>query len=240
MTDLHIYTIAYNEEIVLPYMLKHYLERFPDCKITVYDNQSTDSTKQIALNHNCEVVEYDSNNEVRDDLYLQIKNNCWKNQKERWALVCDVDELLFIDRHELTHEQNRGHTIIKTEGWNMITTNPDPSIIDWDAIKYGSRAPQYDKSYLFDTQSLTAINYSAGCHYCTPIGRIQHSSNVYKLLHYKAISEDYIVTRHLEFGRRMSKQNLKNRWGAHYLDSEETMRRNHKHFQNDPELVKLL
>ena len=189
MTDLHIYTIAYNEEIVLPYMLKHYLERFPDCKITVYDNQSTDLTKQIALNHNCEVVEYDSNNEVRDDLYLQIKNNCWKNQKERWALVCDVDELLFIDRHELTHEENRGNTIITTEGWNMMSLNPDPSIsaINLESITYGTRAPQYDKSYLFDTKLLTEINYGAGCHHCHPIGKIQRSTLVYRLLHYKLI-----------------------------------------------------
>ena len=157
-------------------------------------------------------------------------------------MVCDVDELLFIDRHELTHEENRGNTIITTEGWNMMSLNPDPSIsaINLESITYGTRAPQYDKSYLFDTKLLTEINYGAGCHHCHPIGKIQRSTLVYRLLHYKAISEDYVVSRHLEFGRRMSKQNLKNRWGAHYLDSEETMRRNHKHFQNDPELVKLL
>jgi len=237
---LHIYTIAYNEEIILPYMIKHYRDRFPDCSITVYDNQSTDSTKQIALNNNCEVIEYDSENQVRDDLYLKIKNNCWKKQPERWALVCDVDEFLFIDIHELTHEQNRGNTMIKSEGWNMISTNPDPSIINFEEIKYGSRAPQYDKAYLFDTTALSEINYSAGCHYCNPVGKIQRSENAYKLLHYKAISEDYIVQRHLEFGRRMSKQNLSHGWGAHYLDSEETIRKNHKHFQTDPALIKIL
>lgn len=240
MSNIHVYTIAYNEEIVLPFMINHYRKQFPDCKITVYDNQSTDSTRQIALDGGCEVLEYNSNNEIRDDLYLNIKNNCWKKQSEKWALVCDVDELLHITEDELLMEQNQGVTIIKTEGWNMITTNPNPSVIDLEGIKYGSRAPQYDKSYLFDTKSLTGINYGAGCHYCSPVGNIKHSTRAYKILHYKAISEDYVVMRHLEFGRRMSQQNLKHGWGTHYLDSEETMRRNHKYFQTHPELVQVL
>ena len=51
-----IYTIAYNEEVMLPFMIKWYRERFPECKIVVYDNFSTDKTEEIALSNDCQVV----------------------------------------------------------------------------------------------------------------------------------------------------------------------------------------
>jgi len=34
-----IYTITYNEELMLPYFIRHYRLRFPNCKIVVYDNE---------------------------------------------------------------------------------------------------------------------------------------------------------------------------------------------------------
>ena len=48
------YTITYNEELMLPHFIKHY-KQFCD-KIVVYDNMSTDRTKEIALDNGCEVI----------------------------------------------------------------------------------------------------------------------------------------------------------------------------------------
>lgn len=236
---VHIYTIAYNEEVLLQKMIDHYKERFPNCPITIFDNQSTDNTKQIALNSRCEVIEYDSNNEVRDDLYLEIKNNCWKGQKERWALIVDVDEFVYIDQKELLLEQEYGTTIVSFIGWNMITLSDDPDIIDLNP-QWASRAPQYDKAYLFDTLSIKDINYSAGCHFCSPVGKIKYSEYFYHMSHFKALGLNYIINRHTEFGKRLSKQNLEKGWGFHYKDSEQQIRDNWKFYQTHPDNKKVL
>jgi hypothetical protein len=76
-----IYTIAYNEEIFIQFMIDHYRSRFPNCHIVVYDNESTDNTVAIAKANNCEVITYCTNNQIQDRKYLEIKNNCWKKSK---------------------------------------------------------------------------------------------------------------------------------------------------------------
>jgi len=47
-----LYTLTRNEEIKLQFMIAHYRLRFPDCQIVIYDNQSTDSTLDIAKSNN--------------------------------------------------------------------------------------------------------------------------------------------------------------------------------------------
>ena len=231
-----IYTIAYNEEVMLPFMIKWYRERFPECKIVVYDNFSTDKTEEIALSNDCQVVKYDSNNQIRDDLYLEIKNNCWKTAETDWVLICDVDEFLDIQESDLINETS---TIITSEGWNMINTQPNPNL-ELKDIKWGTRAKQYDKAYLFNKKFIKEIRYSAGCHSCNPSGKIKYSSNLYKLFHFKAISEDYMIQRHTSFAKRMSEKKNKNGWGVHYFDTEETIRRNYTFYQTHPELIKVI
>jgi glycosyltransferase involved in cell wall biosynthesis len=236
---VHIYSIAYNEEVLIEKMIRHYRDRFPNCAITIFDNQSSDKTREIAESLSCIVLEHDSNNEVRDDLYLAIKNNCWKGQNERWALICDVDEFLYLDENDLLTEQSQGSTVIQFEGWNLITMSDDPDIIDLDC-KVGSRAPQYDKFYLFDTWALTDINYSAGCHHADPKGLVVKSDTKYLMCHWKALGLNYMINRHLEFGKRLSKQNRDKGWGVHYLDSAEQIRTNWKFYQEHPENKQIL
>lgn len=231
-----IYTIAYNEEIMLPKFIEWYRERFPNCRIVVYDNYSTDNTEQIALENNCEVIKYDSQNQIRDDLYLEIKNNCWKQSDTEWVLVCDVDELVNINEAELSQETA---SVISFEGWNLITMSDDPDIIDLN-LHTGSRAPQYDKYYLFNKNKIKEINYSAGCHHASPVGEVSLSENKYLMYHFKSIGLNYMINRHIEFGKRMSKQNLDRGWGVHYLDSAETIRNNWKFYQEHPDNKKVL
>lgn len=73
-----VYTIAYNEERMLPFFIKWYRDRFPDCRIVLYDNQSTDNTVKICEDNNIEVITYFTNGEMRDSALRDIKNNCWK------------------------------------------------------------------------------------------------------------------------------------------------------------------
>ena len=151
---IEIFTIIYNEEVILQKFINHYRERFPNCEITIYDNMSTDNSRQIAIKNGCKIIDYDSNNQIRDDLYLEIKNNCWKNANTDWVLIVDTDEFIYINEQQLKNEESLGKTIISFEGWNLITMSDNPDIIDLD-LKCGSRAAQYDKSYLFNKRNGT-------------------------------------------------------------------------------------
>lgn len=234
-----IYTVAYNEQVMLEKFILHYRQMFPGCHIVVYDNQSTDNTKEIALSHGCEVREYDSNNEIRDDLYLEIKNNCWKEAKTDWVLICDVDELVYINEDQLKYEEKLGSTIISFEGWNLITMSDDPDIIDL-GMNVGSRAKQYDKYYCFNKLHIKEINYSAGAHYAYPVGNVKLSDNKYLMCHFKALGLNYMINRHTEFGKRLSQKNKDMKWGVHYLDQEEQIRANWKFYQEHPDNKKVL
>lgn len=216
----HIYIITYNEQFILPFTIAHYRERFPDCPITIYDNESTDNTVDIALDFNCEVIPYSTNGELNDMKYLEIKNGCWKGQKEKWAIVIDADELLELSAPTLTDLDAMGTTIVQGRGFNMV--NLVENNLDIADIKYGVRAPSYDKYFAFNTELIHEINYSAGCHKAEPVGAIK--LGVATCYHYKYIEKEYMVKRHSHFASRLSKINKDRGWGGHYQYTAEQIR----------------
>lgn len=216
-----IYTIAYNEEIMLPFMIDWYRKRFPNCHIVVYDNESTDNTVKIALEHDCELITYCTNNQLCDSKYLEIKNNCWKTAKTDWVLVCDVDELLEITQEELESENNLGFTVITSKAYNMYNLSSEETI---ENTNYGVRAEQYDKIYLFNKSKIKEINYEPGCHYASPKGKISKSKLKYNLLHFSYIGEQYVINRYKRNSSRLSEENKKHGWGIHYNDNEQTIK----------------
>ncbi len=216
-----IYTVAYNEEVFLQFMIDHYRTRFPNCHIVVYDNESTDKTVEIAKSNGCEVVTYGTNQKISDSKYLEIKNNCWKTAKTDWVLVCDVDELLNITQAELEAEDAIGTTIVRSEAYNLINMKDD---YDLAGIKYGSRCEPYDKYYLFKRAVLSQINYTPGCHVAHPVGTVRTSATPYKLYHYKCLNPDFHAARYKEYATRLSDENRRNGWGNHYNQSESDIR----------------
>lgn len=213
-----LYTISYNEEILLQFMIDHYRSRFPNCRIVIYDNMSSDNTVKIAKDNGCEVVQYDTNGEIQDQRYIDIKNNCWKKAKTDWVLVCDVDELLDINEDDLKKEEELWKTLIRSEGYNMVNLENN---LDIASIKHGSRTKGYDKFCLFNKKFIREINYEPGCHKCNPVGNIVYSDNVYRLYHYIFINEDLTIEKYKRYAQRLSPENLKRGWSRHYLYTKE-------------------
>lgn len=222
--NVTIYTVAYNEELMLPFFINHYRKQFPNCHIVVYDNQSTDRTVEIARESNCEIIQYDTNNTISDSKYLEIKNNCWKSSTTDWNFVCDVDELCQINIENLIHESNVGTSIIRFVGYDMVNTSEDPSNITIEGLCNGVRNWYYDKSVAFNKSKISEINFEPGCHTSFPSGDIQYSENHYNLFHYKFIGEDYVISRYKLFSSRLSTENLHAGWGSHYKQAEENLR----------------
>lgn len=219
-----IYTLTYNEEIKLPFFIKHYRDRFPNCNIVIFDNESTDKTVEIANSNDCEVITYSTNNRILDSKYLQIKNNCWKNSKTDWNIICDCDELCEINKEDLEFEIQKGTTIFEFEGYDMVNTSTNKDSIVIEQLNMGVRNEFYDKMLMFNKQEIYNINYFIGCHNSFPDGNVKFSTKKYKLLHYKYIGENYLVNRYKSFSIRLSEENLQKRWGYHYNQDEKKIR----------------
>jgi glycosyltransferase involved in cell wall biosynthesis len=209
-----VFTITYNEQLMLPYFVAHYRKRFPKCKIVVYDNESTDKTVEIAESLGCQLLTYKTDNRLNDLVYLEIKNNCWKNELD-WVIIADCDELVDISENDLINEKA---TIISFEAYNMVNFRNDLNI---EGITNGVRAESYDKAYCFNASKIDEIGYGAGCHWCEPKGLVEYSENIYKAYHYKYINIDYMINRHAIFASRLSDENIKRGYGAHYMYGEQ-------------------
>ena len=209
-----VFTITYNEQLMLPYFVAHYRKRFPNCKIVVYDNESTDKTVEIAESLGCKILTYKTDNRLNDLVYLEIKNNCWKNELD-WVIIADCDELVDISENDLINEKA---TIIRFEAYNMVNLRNDLNI---EGITHGVRAESYDKAYCFNASKIDEICYGAGCHWCEPKGLVEYSENIYKAYHYKYINIDYMINRHAIFASRLSDENIRRGYGAHYMYGEQ-------------------
>lgn len=201
-----IYTMAFNEEVFLQYMIDHYRERFPNCNIVLYDNESTDNTVNIAKLNNCKIINFSTNNEIDDDKIKKLKNNCWKSSNTDWVLICDLDELLDINQESLKKEEENGATIIRSEGWTMVNMEDN---LDLKNIKHGYRSQSetaYDKCMLFNKKYINEINYLPGAHQCSPKGNVKYG-NIYKMYHYRFINPDIEVKKYFSTIERLSEDN---------------------------------
>lgn len=216
-----LYTLTYNEELLIKFMIDHYRERFPGCRIVVHDNLSTDQTVKIALKSGCEVIPYDTQNQLSDSRFLEIKNNCWKNSLTDWVIVCDLDELFDINEAELKAEEASGVTIIGSDVYDMINLEDN---LDIAGMKYGVKSPLPGKFCLFNKKYINEISYEPGCHACNPKGKVVYSKKAYKLYHYNSINPNVTIEKFKIRAARLSPENLKNGWGYHYLMTPEEIR----------------
>jgi hypothetical protein len=225
-----IFALCYNEEVMLPHFIRHYRSRFPGCRIVLWDNESTDSTHDIAIDNHCEIKTYCTSNQLNDVKYLELKNNWWKDAETDWVLVCDVDEHLDINAETLRFEDQIGASFIRAQGWNMValhdTLNPNE-------IKTAVRAESYDKIYLFNRKAISEINYQPGAHRAQPTGRVSPSLKIYRCFHYKYLNVDYMIKRHHIFSDRMCEANIKKGYGAHYHYPADRIRKEFKEAQEN-------
>lgn len=216
-----IYTLTYNEEVMLPFFIRHYRKLFPNCKIVIYDNESTDSTVEIAKNNGCEVITYRTNGQLSDSTYLAIKNNCWKKSETHWNIICDCDELCEIHEMDLIYEDHNEVSLIRLKGYDMVNVSEDYDNFNVENLKFGYENQLYDKTLILNKSKIEEINFRAGCHIANPIGDIKYSNNEYRLLHYKYIGVNYMIKRYELFKERLSNENKERNWGIQYLQTEE-------------------
>ncbi len=219
---IYLVSICWNESIFLPYFLNYY--SFVD-KIIIFDNFSNDESIEIMKKfNNVEYSYYNTNEKIRDDIYLEIKNNVWKNYKNEcdWIIIVDIDEILYhpLGLRNYLKTLPNDVALLQANGFEMISPNfilaPGNSI--FEKCNRGIPMSQHNKCSILNPKLVKEINYLAGCHLCNPIltGKIHKETN-FKLLHYKFILPlPFLIQRYHIMSTRLSDENKKNSWGLHY------------------------
>lgn len=226
---ISVFTITYNEEVILPHFIQHYRSRFPGCKIHIRDNESTDNTVTIAKAYGCEVQSYYTDDTIDDSMYLSLKNGIWKHADTDWVVVVDCDEFLDITPAKM---ENAPFNIIKATGYDMCGT--DGNI---NNIFEGIKSDGYSKICCFRRDQIKEINYEPGCHNANPVPvdgfEVKFNAEPISLFHFKWISWEYGIARMLMFGKRLSETNKKFGWGIHYSFPEATHRKYYDDMMRD-------
>lgn len=223
-----VYVLCYNEDKIIKFALD-YFSQFAT-NVYVLDNESTDNSIELLKKEkrfNVEIINYESNNELNDSIYLDLKNNIWKRSigKCDFVVICDMDEMLFSPNimNELRYMKENDKTICFPNIYNMISnTFPEyNSKLLHTIVKNGVYNPEFGKKILFNPNLINEINYTPGCHSCNPSGVVNYydRNNIY-LFHFKLLSIDYVLDRKNMYANRMSKINKENGWGFQYVEEE--------------------
>lgn len=173
-----IFTISYNESVMIGYFLRHY-STFAD-KIIVFDEQSTDGTRDIIKSFPKAELRPWPHKGLDDNRFLEAVNNWYKEARGKadWVMWPDVDELLWHPdplkslEHDMRVVQSN---IVQAEGFGMISESGPPKHDGqiYEVCNKGIRQDNYDKYIIWRPE--IDIKHQHGRHtYLAGDGRVEH------------------------------------------------------------------
>ena len=200
---VHIYLISRNEGVLLPHTLAHYKSRFPDATITVFDNDSTDDTRKLALAAGCRVESFSTGFELNDTHHQHLKNTAWLGDAPSWVIFADADEWLDMSASALRREDAAGTTVVLTVGVEVVKNSTWADLRDVDlheSPRRGYRNRMYSKLVAFKAAppavGVAYMNYSIGGHVATPTGRVVFSRRCFSVLHMNFLGAPYLAQKY--------------------------------------------
>jgi glycosyltransferase involved in cell wall biosynthesis len=224
------YVLCWNEIQILPFIIDYW--KTIARKVIVYDNGSTDGTIEYLQKYDwIEVRYFDTGNTFNDRIHMNIKNECWKEQKGKdidFVIVSDLDEILWGKNlyEDIKYIKDNNISIVKPSGYNFMSLKfPEykENVLLHEQVKKCYSHIGYSKPILFNPNLVDEINYCPGAHNCSPRMKtnIMHSDSIF-VFHFKCLGLDYLLNRNNNvLKNRLSRENLMNRWGVHYLNSIE-------------------
>ena len=219
---IEIFAVSFNEERMMSYFLKHYLQYG---SVTIFDNYSTDNSVKIAEENGAIVYQFDSGGEFREDILTHIRNICWKESKADWVIITDIDELVYHPNLGKVLESIK-ETVVLPRMFNMYSDEfPTTQGQIYDEVKYGVEFNS--KPCLFKPSEIKEMNFEPGCHYATPEGnyKLNFTSPIINL-HFKNLSIDYVVERNAFLNSRQAAINKENNWNWHLSVTKEETTKN--------------
>ena len=220
--SVDIYLFCYNESAIIHQTIDHYQSRFKNCRIIVLDNHSTDDSVNIAKACGASIVTWGEKDTLDNQTLINYKNNIWKTNSSGWIIICDMDEWLDINDKELYMEHQSGTTIMRIQGYQMVSNSlcPNLSDITLSSIRNGYLDNDYSKNIMFLSSAIVDINYKCGAHHCFPKGSIKISKNIYKLGHFKYLGLKFLINNYKTNFKRTIDDRKKN-MAVHYSNDEE-------------------
>ena len=212
---INVYTLCYNEEVLIPYFFRHY-GSIAD-RIVVYDNGSTDKSRDLVQLLGGELRDLDTGGEHSDRAQTKLKSTCYYESRGKadWVIVVDMDEFLYHPDFSglLKSYMASGITMPKVLGFDMFSSAvPSGPGQIYEEIFHGWRYWMYNKFEVFHPS--IDINFSPGCHKAYPQGPVKMSDDAeIKLLHYRYLGAEYFKKRYVMRMNRISEDNVKNGWG---------------------------
>ncbi len=219
---IHLYTIGWNEELMLPFFFRHY-DPWVD-RYVIYDDHSTDATLEL-LHAHPRVEMRPFIRSVPDSFVLSaqaIHNSCWKESRGAadWVIISDIDEHLYHSdlAAYLMVCQRSGVTAIPALGYNMVTDIfPQGGQRLCEMVLRGEPSANMSKLSLFDPNSLTGTRYAVGRHSAAPRGKVRYPEEDRLLnLHFKTLGLDYTIARYRLLATKRGTRDRANKWGYHY------------------------
>jgi len=232
---IHVYTVCWNEERMLPFFLDHYA-RFAE-RIVVFDNGSTDRTAEIARAHpRCEWRPYDTGGELDERNLLRVKNEAWKEHRGEsdWAIAVDADELVTfggLDPLAVAAACDaRGLSVVQPIGYNIVLDAagalPEPGgppLVE--AHHLGVHKKKYSKPCMWSTRRVESIAFGPGAHDGVFVPRPRtHRDLRIRLYHYRYLGLGPMLARHRLYAARLSQTNKEKRFGYEYTRPEARIR----------------
>ena len=218
---IDVYSNMYNEELILPYWLRHY-ETFAN-RIFIWDGGSTDKTLEMLKKHPKVTLLPRGKYGHCDEYYVA----CLYPQYEKysrgvsdWVIIADADEFVYHPhlRKVLEKAMKAGVQVIQCAGNAMISDNfPTTNGQIYDEIKMG--LPNKFESKWTIHSSNIHIRHHTGRHgpptavmdsvYKRSAGR----GTGIKLLHYRYIGKEYIESRERKNIEQVNIAYPGNTWG---------------------------
>lgn len=210
---IETFILTCNEELLMPYIMRHY-NQFSD--VILLESHSTDRTKEIAHSMGAEIWCYNWPDEINDQIFLDVKNNCWKESRADWVIIVDADEFVWHpDPIKALSETNA--TIIIPNFYDMYSeVFPTTEGQIYDEVFMGKE--QFipaAKMNLFKPSEIFEMNYSPGCHEANPEGNILKANPGFKTLHMRYLGKQFAIDRNQRASRRRSVLNKEKNWGDH-------------------------
>lgn len=244
--SLVVVSLCYNESKIIPYL--YYYVREYATQFIVYDNKSVDNSVELLLGYDIPVTvfEYNSNNEINDFKYLEIKNNAYNFDSE-FIIVQDMDEFLFsTDWSTLMNKiVMNGCECCFSKWYEMISrkdieTYPKNFSLH-NNIKYfvkpNESTPKIStyklgKPHLIFKPALERFEFTIGQHNLKGISNPLVENQDLYCFHMNMIGFEYYIQKQLRNKCRLSMLNLKEDYGIQYTRTEKEVREDLKYLYN--------
>jgi hypothetical protein len=218
---INIFILCYNEEALIRDTIIHYKRLLPSANITIYDNYSTDNSVKIAKEMGCTVIQWDRGELLSNIKRARIRNSCWKDIKDGWIIVCDMDEWLCITTENLETETKLGTTILKTKGYNMLADSKCKLLTDVNLQNIMTGCDHGSKWMAF-RPVFTDMKFEPGAHVIKPLpeANIVYSKTIYYFKHNDMMGLPFYINK-MKSSFERTIEDRKVLMSVHYLNDED-------------------